>query len=88
VDTDDDRPGAIIPSITMRNSLEEAANRYWRAALMWNSRIPTNWTTGDMIHECVDMQRYRGAVIPLVNKLLGEVIQGNFVVHREHEVGG
>lgn len=63
----------VVP-IRMHNPMEEAANRYWRASLMWRDKMPTDWCYGDMISELADLRRYRGLAPILAENLLHKVV--------------
>jgi hypothetical protein len=71
----DDFSGAT--PLHMRNPMEEAANRYWRASRIWRDKQESDWTFGDMIHELSDLQRYRGIVPALAQGLLDSVIRAD-----------
>lgn len=66
--------GAAITPILFANPMEEAANRYWRASLVWRGKMEANWTFSDAIDEARDLQRYRGVVFGLSCRLLDDIV--------------
>jgi hypothetical protein len=71
----DGEVNAVTP-IVCANPIEEAAQRYWRAAQIWRGPGSSEWTFGDMIAELRDLLKYRGQVAYQAEALLSSVVHG------------
>src|SRR3954471_21122761 len=70
-----DEEEITVDPITHYNPMEEAAQRYWRASLVWRDKQDaTGWSFGAIIQELRDLYCYRGRVPLLAEKLLDDVI--------------
>lgn len=63
-----------VEPITCSNSIEEGAQRYWRASQIWRDKKESDWNYSMIIGELREISFYRGLVSPLSRQLLDDVI--------------